>query len=343
MFSRRTPLGVAGGRFRLLTSNSGRTAVQFIVTQLEAIEVVDMKSANPHADHRQKWNDFQRELERHFAEFPVLSPKLGENEVRLEALKRDGVVFIDKLFNADEIAGLKAALKPRMQRLRAGDATLASPGHLDLTPETGRYRHYALHTVEPTALILKDHPVINDLVSAYLSNKVFFWDLALEVRCSPPNWDDAIAECNPHFDHIFREVKAYLALEDITEENGAMVYWTGTHRQGEWRKLPDYLFSIGGIWGTSHILTHIGMNQLMARSPEFADCRRIRCELKAGSVLVCDTRGIHRTSYLHSGERWQIYSTYSMEGYRRGPVDTPDWLRPLDLSDAPSSTWNFSQ
>jgi hypothetical protein len=252
--------------------------------------------------HHRSWNEFQRKLQRHFSEFPVLTPKMPENIGRLEVLERDGAVFIDNLFSTDELTRLKAALKSRMERLRAGDATLA-PGFLDLTPETGRYRHYAIHTFVPETLILKDHPVINDLVNSYLSNNVFFWDLALEVRCSPPNWDDALTECYPHFDHIFREVKAYLALEEITEENGAMVYWTGTHRMAEWRKLPDYLCSIGGIWGTSSILTSTTMNNLMARSPEFADCRAIRCELKAGSVLICDTRGIHRTSYLHSGER----------------------------------------
>src|SRR5580704_5587084 len=115
-----------------------------------------MESESEHSapDHRRSWNEFQRELERHFSEFPVLPPVLRENADRLEALKRDGVVFIDKLFSADELAGLKAALKSRMERLRVGDATLA-PG-----PETGRYRHYAIHTVVLEALILKNHPVI---------------------------------------------------------------------------------------------------------------------------------------------------------------------------------------
>lgn len=56
-------------------------------------------------------------------------------------------------------------------------------------------------------------------------------------------------------------MKVYLALEDIRQENGAMVYWTGTHRMGEWRKLPDYLCSIGGVWGASHILTSTAMNE----------------------------------------------------------------------------------
>ena len=186
--------------------------------------------------------------------------------------------------------------------------------------------------------MFKDHPVISDLVGAYMSNKAQFWDLALEVRFVPPDWDVALTDCNPHCDHIFREVKVYLALDDITRENGAMVYWTGTHRVGEWRKLPDYLASIGGIWGDSHILTSPTMNNLMARSPEFVDCREIRCELKANSALVCDTRGVHRTSYLYSGERWHIYSTYHLEGYQRQPIANTNWLQPLDLSAAPPAS-----
>lgn len=283
-------------------------------------------------DHRQKWIEFQRELQRHFTEFPILPPKLPENIDRLETLKRDGAVFIDNLFSAEQLGALQAALSPWMKRLRAGDNTLPKES-VDFTPATGRYRHYGIHSVVPETFILKDHPVINDLVDAYMSNKKHFWDLALEVRCFPPDWDDALTDCNPHCDHIFREVKVYLALEDITRENGAMVYWTGTHRLGEWRKLPDYLASIGGVWGDSHILTSTAMNNLMARSPEFADCRMIHCELKAGSILVCDTRGVHRTSYLRSGERWHIYSTYSMAGYRRGHVPNENWLQPFDLTD----------
>jgi phytanoyl-CoA dioxygenase PhyH len=295
------------------------------------------KIDKPRPDHRQRWVEFQREMERHFVEFPILTPKFPENVVRLDALRRDGAIFIDNLLTADEFTRLKTALQPKMRSLRAGDDANLPPGSFHLFPELGRYRYYRIDEQVPETLLLKNHPVINDLVDAYMSNKKTFWDLALEVRCVPPDWDVALTDCNPHCDHIFREVKVYLALDDITRENGAMVYWTGTHRMGEWRKLPDYLSSIGGVWGDSHILTSTTMNNLMTHSPEFADCREIRCELKAGSVLVCDTRGVHRTSYLHSGERWHIYSTYSMEGYRRGGVHNENWLQPLDLSYRPTS------
>jgi hypothetical protein len=278
------------------------------------------------------WDEFQSRLERHFKDFPIVPPKLPENVERLVALKRDGAVFIDNLLSPAEFEKLKRALQPKMKSLRAGDSTNLEPGTFDLYPELGRYRYYAIDKQVPEALILKDHPVINDLVDAYMSNNKEFWDLALEVRCVPPDWDAVLADCQPHCDHVFREVKVYLALDDITHRNGAMVYWTGTHRMGEWRKLPDYLSSIGGVWGESHILSGNAMASLMARCPELSDCRQIYCELKAGSILVCDTRGVHRTSYLHTGERWHIYSTYSMSGYRRRPVPNDNWLQPLDLS-----------
>ena len=224
-----------------------------------------------------------------------------------------------------------------MRSLRAGDDTNLPPGSFHLFPELGRYRYYRIDEQVPETLFLKNHPVINDLVSAYMSNKKHGFGIwRLRFVAYRPIGTMALTDCNPHCDHIFREVKVYLALDDITRENGAMVYWTGTHRMGEWRKLPDYLSSIGGVWGDSHILTSTAMNNLMARSPEFADCREIRCELKAGSVLVCDTRGVHRASYLYSGERWHIYSTYSMEGYRAEHVNNENWLQPLDLSYRPT-------
>jgi hypothetical protein len=285
----------------------------------------------PNREHRPSWADFERGLERHFSKHPILPARLPENVERLERLQRDGIVFIDNLLTPDELARLKAALAPDMAGLRSGRPS-AAPERLHLFPELGRFRLYNMYPAVADTALFKDHPVVVDLVRSYLSDKVQFVDLVLELRRSPPDWDAALADCNPHCDHIFRELKIYLALEDITDANGPIIYWTGTHRRANWRKLPDYLASTGGLWGESHIINHVTMQNLMARSPEFADCRQVRGTIKAGSAFACDTRGVHRASFLNAGERWHIYSCYSMEGYVRAPVPHPHWLQPLDLS-----------
>jgi Phytanoyl-CoA dioxygenase (PhyH) len=233
--------------------------------------------------------------------------------------------------DAEAMARLKSALAKDVAGLRAGKPD-AAPQRQDLSPQLGRFRLYQMTDAVPEARVFQDHPVLVDLVNAYLGNNAHFVDLVLELRRPPPDWDAALVDCNTHCDHIFREIKIYLALEDITDNNGPIIYWTGSHRPAEWRKLPDYLAYVGGLWGESHILNHVTIQNLMQRSPEFADCRQVRCTVRAGSAFICDTRGVHRASYLNTGERWHIYSCYGMNGYVRAPVPNPRWLQPLDLS-----------
>jgi hypothetical protein len=45
------------------------------------------------------WSDFQRRLEAHYSNFPILPASLPENRDRLETLKRDGLVFIPDLLS----------------------------------------------------------------------------------------------------------------------------------------------------------------------------------------------------------------------------------------------------
>jgi hypothetical protein len=74
-----------------------------------------------------------------------------------------------------------------------------------------------------------------DLVDAYMRRNLSTLELAPEMRRPPPDWDRALGDLIPHTDHVFRELKIYLALDDITDDNGLIIYWTGTHRTGKWR------------------------------------------------------------------------------------------------------------
>jgi hypothetical protein len=287
--------------------------------------------AAPPAGVRPSWAENESAIAHHYAQFPVMPPQLPENVERMATLERDGVVFIDSLFDPEALARLNAVLAADRESMRSGTA-FAPVGATHLFPERGRFRFYLMHERVPATLAFRDHPVLVDLVQAYLGQNAQFIDLTLEMRRQPPDWDLALADLVPHTDNFLREIKIYLALDDITDDNGPMVYWTGTHRRGEWRKLPDYLTSLGGLFGEAHVFSDYTINQLMQRSPEFADCRKVRCTLKAGSVFVCDARGLHRASYLNRGERWQLYSTYHVTGTYRATSAGVDWLQPIDLS-----------
>lgn len=279
-----------------------------------------------------RWSSLAEEIDRHYSEYPILPAQLPENIERLETLERDGIVFIKGLLDAEALAKLKADLFDEINAIK----TQKSEAPTDCQafyPELGRYRLYQVDRRVPATHALRDHPVIRDLVRAYMSNCEHFHDLTLEMRESPPDWDRALGDLNAHCDHIFREIKVYIALEDITDDNGPIIYWTGTHRDGEWRRLPDYLTSIGGVWGESHILNHQTMASLMIRSPEFAACRAVRAKITAGSAFVADMRGVHRATYLNRGERWHLYLDFGFKGkVRQGVPHNDRWLQPLDLA-----------
>ena len=282
------------------------------------------------------WRNFNEIIEKHYADYPVKEPKFPENSERISKLKHDGIVFIDDLLDRQTLDQVKTGLATPMQALREGTQDKLGIGsdYIHSAPERGRFRLYRIDLRVPETHVFRDHPVLVDLVDAYMGGNLSTIDLALELRRPPPDWDRALGDLIPHFDHVFRELKIYLALEDITDDNGPIVYWTGTHRSGAWRHLPDYLASIGGIWAeSSNILNQTTVEHLLQRNPDFADCREVRCTIKAGSAFACDTRGLHRASYLNRGERWHIYSTYGVNGYvRRSIPNEEHWLQPLDLS-----------
>jgi hypothetical protein len=303
--------------------------------ELQPAEPQPVEQAHPQSEPlvspRPNWAENEQNITNHFSNFPILAPRLPENVERLATLERDGVVFIEGLFQGELLDRLRSALAPDMDRMRHETLDLPREQWLRV-PEAGRYRLYRIDQRVPETIAFRDHRVLLDLVQAYMSGNAEFVQLALELRRQPPDWDAALGDLIPHFDYHLREIKIYLALEDITNENGPIVFWTGTHRQAQWRRLPDYLASIGGLWAESHILNHNTVVNLMQKSPEFANCREVRCTLKAGSAFVCDTRGMHRASFLNAGERWHIYSAYNLKGAVRNSIKNPNWLQPLDLS-----------
>jgi hypothetical protein len=285
---------------------------------------------------RPNWRDLHNAVEKHYVDFPIRQPRFPENIERIASLERDGIVFINDLLDQDGLARLKLGLATEMKAIREGtqDKLGIDPDCIHSAPERGRFRLYQVDKRVPETYVFRDNPMLVDMIDAYMGGNLSTIDLILEMRRSPPDWDKALGDLIPHSDHVFRELKIYLALEDITDDNGPIIYWTGTHRSGDWRQLPDYLASIGGLWAeSSNILNQTTVENLMKRSPEFAQCRELRCTIKAGSAFACDTRGLHRASYLNRGERWHIYSAYGLNGYvRRGVRNDENWLQPLDLS-----------
>jgi len=179
--------------------------------------------------------------------------------------------------DSNELARVKAGLATEMQAIREGkqDTLGIDSDYISSTPECGRFRLYRVDQRVPETHVFRDHLMLIDLVDAYMRGNLSTLELALEMRRPPLDWDRALGDLIPHTAHVIRELKIYLALDDITDDNGPIIYWTGTHRTGEWRRLLDYLASIGGIWAeSSNILNQTTVANLMKRSRNSRDVAR---------------------------------------------------------------------
>ncbi len=275
------------------------------------------------------WNALKGKIRDHFVRNPVLKPQIKENEARVRQLEQLGMVVIEDLLSREEVTALAQRLQPTI--VDCARNRLTQNFRHTRWPHYGRFRVFEIHEHHPEVMEVFSHPTVTDLVQSYMSQQGALKTTILELRVQPPSWDAALVDLYPHCDHIYREVKVFLALEDIEMKHGPMIYWTRTHLDGEWRRLPDYLFSIGGVWSESHIMTEMAIDSLMGRHPEFQQTQRVACVVPAGSLYIVDTRGLHRAGFLEGGHRFQIYGEYAMRGYERHGIPCKDHFQPLNL------------
>lgn len=262
-----------------------------------------------------KWEDFRSTLTSHFADYPILPAKLPRNREAMEALARDGIVVLPSYLDPTTVTKLKEALTIPALALQAGMLKDVPDQSVDRHVGHGMCRLYDIDVIfKDDCAFFKEDPVILDLVQAYSSNKAQHCRMAVELRTASDGIDGytSINNYMPHFDSLYREVKVFGFLDDVTEDNAPMVYWTGTHKDEEWRWIPDYL----RFNGLERLNADRNFSQWRVNEFERTreDFNRVTCTGPAGTVVVADTRGLHRGSMLNKGYRLQIFSQYRMIG-----------------------------
>jgi hypothetical protein len=95
-----------------------------------------------------------------------------------------------------------------------------------------------------------------------------------------------------------------------------MRYYTKTQKFGYWRNLQEYLFYRGGLYREAVGIHPYAMRLFKEQSPEWKGVQRVYCTGAAGTVIIADTRGIHRAWPLVPGNtRLDMYSDYRMDNY----------------------------
>lgn len=182
------------------------------------------------------------------------------------------------------------------------------------------------------------HFVPDDLVSSYLANEHFAGIAADYMGMVPRYIGSSFWHTKPapsgerqysqlwHRDYNDRRlVKFFLYLNDVGQKNGYFEYVTDTHVGGglgkmfdkigpdSYRAYPDQ-DAVDKTFANTPVINFADLpvdQRSGPKAPWAKERVRILCTAPAGSLIFCDTFGIHRGGFIQEGYRDLIMGTYS--------------------------------
>ena len=149
------------------------------------------------------------------------------------------------------------------------------------------------------------NPRILNIVNSYIGicSKLIYFELAMTNLMSAGA--APMGSQRWHRDPgMKRIVKMFIYLTEVDEETGPFAYVLGSHAGGQWRRLfAQKQFGRRGIYPPEGVV-----DKVVPKS----DIRV--CTGRAGTVIFCDTTGLHRGGYSVSKSRVMYTSVYVAEG-----------------------------
>lgn len=223
----------------------------------------------------------------------------------LASLLENGFVLLPGYYPESKIKPLHDAAREMLERVRAGQAP-QSWRTLDYG-EDGIYRLLDCGTHLTNAKAILEDTYIRKLVDAYL-NGTPVRAYAEYIDYKPDLRHDHTSVL--HMDSWRAQPKVFTLLSDVGPYNAPMVYWAKTHRDAEWRRRFDYAFWSEDSFGINGIYAAGQLRALRAADPDEGP-REVTITAPAGSVLIADTRGVHRASCLIEGYRLEIVQKFA--------------------------------
>ena len=233
-------------------------------------------------------------------------------EEQIEALERDGYVYLPRFLNAAEVAELRAAA----QRIEP----LADNLDTDMTPERDGYLNKCINNAfnrDPLFLKYLDKPGLIDLAEAIHGSDchviaMHTWmvgpgrpDQALHTDWLPVSLPPEVA-ADPRVRLPIFITTAHVYLDDVTEELGPTVIVPGSHRSGrapdpaqDANRRGDRSSANGGAAAPAAAWNGVGEHSPLCKA---GDCLFFRCELWHRGAANRSDR-IRRTFMIHYAHR----------------------------------------
>jgi len=227
----------------------------------------------------------------------------GSDRVRalVDTLDRDGIAIVPEFLSAARAAALRDACEPDLRRLTEGGEVEGFP--VDAYGDYGVYRLHDAHRRYDADDFFASE-LIREVADCYHTPDLAYNVHMAELRSGIGKSSSADSW---HIDEawIFK-LKAFLYLSDVTPETAPFVFMKGSHRDATWREPKEVdLFrwkseGPGATFGRrgnflepreiAYLKQHFGLEELVCSAP-------------AGTLILTDTRGIHKATMPVSGER----------------------------------------
>ncbi len=160
----------------------------------------------------------------------------------------------------------------------------------------GIYQILECDKISPSSNIFFDNDMINEIATAYVSRDVISYQKMVESR--PDKGKQSNSDVF-HFDDWRHRFKAFLYLTDVDEANAPFVYLKRSHTPGRWRERKEYEYYRNGRTGS---YGHFFIQEVNYLKSKYG-FESVTCTGKRGTLILADTRGLHKGTPLMSDKR----------------------------------------
>jgi hypothetical protein len=244
---------------------------------------------------------FDRVLDR-YARSHATATVAEPDDPILATLLADGVVVLPGYHDPDMIRSLHDRLLPMLERVRRDEA---DPSWRTLRyAEDGIYRLQETATVVPEVAQVLDDRRLQEVARRYLGGTIRGSGHYVDYK--PDFVHDHTTQL--HMDSWQSQVKIFTLLCDVDEARAPLVYWKGSHRDAAWRRRFDHAFWLADEVGISGLFPASVVRRV---AQEEGRLRELIATGTAGTVIMADTRGVHRASNLRRDYRLELVQKFT--------------------------------
>jgi len=232
--------------------------------------------------------------------------KLSDEQKKIvEDLNRDGIAIshIDKLFSKDVYIELEKIAQNRWNDKDVKER-YDTRGNLLEGDKLKSKNFFLIDLWNGERVLDLKHPLtkmslsnqILGTVNAYMKMYMKFFDWRFQVTVPMPEGMRSYASQEWHRDPEDQQlVKVFLYLNDVDDNAGPFIYVKKSHIFGKWRHISPQQPPRGSASQDSLIPVE----------------DKVICTGKAGTIIFCDTSGLHRGGHAKTSNRFMYTSVYT--------------------------------